>query len=62
MHTRIVLGDDIWFVVDENIDAVVKKFNDKSLVIKTNVIDGYEVSIVKDKVLCFVSVTISDEN
>jgi hypothetical protein len=62
MYTRIVLGDDIWFVVDESIDKIVKKFDDKSSVITTNVIDGYEVSIIKNKIICFVAVTISEEN
>ena len=61
MYTRVVLGDNIWFVVNESIDEIINKFNDDSSVFKANVIDGYEIAIIKDRVLCFVSVSITNE-
>jgi hypothetical protein len=61
MYTRVVLGENIWFTVSESINEIVNKFNDDSSVFKANVIDGYEIAIVKDRVLCFVSVSITNE-
>ena len=61
MYTRIVLGDNIWFVVDEPIANIVEKFNDESSTIDTRVIDEYDVSIIKDRIICFVSVNIEKE-
>jgi hypothetical protein len=61
MYTRIILGDDIWFVVDESIDEVIVKFDDDSSFIKANVIDGYEVALVKSRILGFISVSITKE-
>ena len=61
MYTRIVLGDNIWFVVDEPIASIVEKFNDESSTIDTRVIDEYDVSIIKDRIICFVSVNIEKE-
>jgi len=61
MYTRIILGNDIWFVVDEAVEDIVAKFNDNSSVITARVIDGYDVSVIKSKILCFVSVSITQE-
>ena len=61
MYTRIILGDDIWFVVDESIDEVIAKFDNDSSVIKANVIDGYEVALIKNRIVGFVSVSITKE-
>lgn len=61
MYTRIILGDNIWFIVNESIDEIINKFNDNSSTFKANVIDGYEVAIIKDRVMCFVSVSITNE-
>ena len=60
MYTRIVLGNDIWFVVDESLEEVAEKYNDELSTITANVIDGYEISIVKDRIICFVSVNITE--
>jgi hypothetical protein len=61
MYTRIILGDDIWFVVDESIDEVIAKFDNDSSVIKANVIDGYEIALIKNRIVGFVSVSITKE-
>lgn len=61
MYTRIIIGNDIWFVVDESIEEIKEKFNDSSTTLTANVIDGYEVSIIKEKILCFVAVSITNE-
>ena len=61
MSTRIVLGENIWFVVDESLDEIVNKFHDNGLTFKANVIDGYEIAVVKERVICFVSVNITNE-
>ena len=61
MYTRIVLGDNIWFVVDEPIENIVEKFNDGSSTVDTRVVDEYDVSIIKDRIICFVSVNIEKE-
>ena len=61
MYTRIIIGNDIWFVVDESLEDVLVKFNNSMSTLNVNVIDGYEVSIVKEKILCFVAVSITSE-
>lgn len=61
MYTRIVLGDDIWFIVNESLHEVIEKFNGPENTLTANVIDGYEVSIVKSRIICFVSVSITQE-
>ena len=59
MNTRIVLGDNVWFTVTESIDELMERYIESSI-FKANVIDGYEIAIVKDKILCLVSVSVSD--
>jgi hypothetical protein len=61
MYTRIILGNDIWFVVDESIEEITEKFNNDSSTLSAKVIDGYEIAIVKDRIICFVSVSITEE-
>lgn len=61
MYTRIILGNDIWFVVDESIEEITEKFNSDSSTLNAKVIDGYEIAIVKDRIICFVSVSITEE-
>jgi len=61
MYTRIILGDEIWFIVDESIDEIIAKFDNDSSVMKANVIDGYEIALVKNRIIGFVSVSITKE-
>lgn len=61
MYTRIVLGDDIWFIVEESIDEIIDKFNNSESVLNARVIDGYDVALVKEKIICFVSVSIAEQ-
>jgi hypothetical protein len=61
MYTRIILGNDIWFVVDESMQQIVDKFNNNDATLTANVIDGYEISVIKEKIICFVSVNITEE-
>ena len=61
MYTRIILGDEIWFVVDESIDEIIAKFDNDSSIMKANVIDGYEIALVKNRIIGFVSVSITKE-
>jgi hypothetical protein len=61
MYTRIILSDEIWFVVDESIDEIIAKFDNDSSVMKANVIDGYEIALVKNRIIGFVSVSITKE-
>lgn len=58
MNTRIVLGDNIWFVVNESVEEIINIFNSKGSILKATVIDGYEVAIVKDRVICFVEANV----
>jgi hypothetical protein len=61
MYTRIILGDEIWFIVDESIDEIIAKFDNDSSIMKANVIDGYEIALVKNRIIGFVSVSITKE-
>jgi hypothetical protein len=58
MNTRIVLGDNIWFVVNESVEEIINIFNSKGSILKATVVDGYEVAIVKDRVICFVEANV----
>lgn len=57
MSTRIVLGENIWFVVDESLDEIMNRFDNDSTLIKANCIDGYEIAVIKDRIVCMVSVS-----
>lgn len=61
MYTRIVLGNDIWFVVDESIGEIIDKFNSRQPTLTARVIDGYDIALVKEKIICFVSVNITEQ-
>ena len=58
MPTRIVLSDNLWFVVEESISELIPQFESNSKTLAVNVIDGYKTSIVKNRIACFVHVTI----
>ena len=61
MYTRVILGNDIWFIVDESLEEITAKFNDESKTFSARVIDGYDISVIKDRVICLVSVSITQE-
>ena len=58
MPTRIVLSDNIWFVVEQSVKEVSSLFELNSKTMTVSVIDGYEASIVKDRIACFVDVIV----
>jgi hypothetical protein len=58
MATRVVLSDNIWFVVEESVKDLSSLFESNSKTMTINVIDGYEASIVKDRIACFVNVIV----
>jgi hypothetical protein len=58
MATRVVLSDNIWFVVEETVKELSSLFESNSKTMTIHVIDGYEASIVKDRIACFVDVIV----
>lgn len=58
MATRVVLSDNIWFVVEESVKDLSSLFESNSKTMTIHVIDGYEASIVKDRIACFVDVVV----
>lgn len=58
MATRVVLSDNIWFVVEESVKDLSSLFESNSKTMMIHVIDGYEASIVKDRIACFVDVIV----
>jgi hypothetical protein len=64
MATRVVLSDNIWFIVEETVKELSSLFESNSKTMIVHVIDDYEASIVKDRIACFVDVivpTIEDQ-
>ena len=59
MATRIILSDNIWFVVEEDVKELSSLFESNSKTMIVHVIDGYEASMVKDRIACFVDVIVS---
>ena len=58
MATRVVLSDNIWFIVEETVKELSSLFESNSKTMIVHVIDDYEVSIVKDRIACFVDVIV----
>ena len=58
MATRVVLSDNIWFVVKDTVDDLSLLFESNSKTMIVHVIDGYEASIVKNRIACFVDVIV----